>query len=66
MAEFPDNDTIVEGLESVENGVRELREAIGNADIVQVADALENILKAVDEAAESFAVDLNVDCNDNK
>jgi len=66
MAEFPDNETIVEGLESVENGVRELREAIGNADIVQVADALENILKAVDKAAESFAVDLNVDCNDNK
>jgi len=66
MAEFPDNDTIVQGLESVEEGVRELREAIGNADLVQVAAALETILNAVDKAAKSFDVDITVDCDDNR
>jgi len=66
MASFPDNDTIVRELESVEEGVRELREAIGNADLVEITEALENILKAVNGAADSFDVDITVDCNDNR
>lgn len=66
MAEFPDNDTIVSTLENLEEGVREFKEAIGNASIEEIASALEHILNTVNKATESFAVDLDTKSLDNE
>jgi predicted HAD superfamily Cof-like phosphohydrolase len=58
-AEFPDNDTIVLRLELIEEELKELREAIGNADIVEVADALTDILYVTYGAGHAFGIDLD-------
>lgn len=57
--EFPDNDTIALRLELIEEEVRELREAIGNADLVEVADALTDILYVTYGAGHAFGIDLD-------
>jgi len=57
--EFPDNDTIALRLELIEEEVRELREAIGNADIVEVADALTDILYVTYGAGHAFGINLD-------
>ena len=58
-AEFPDNDTIALRLELIEEELNELREAIGNADIVEVADALTDILYVTYGAGHAFGIDLD-------
>lgn len=58
-AEFPDNDTIVLRLELIEEELKELREAIGNADIVEVADALTDILYVTYGAGHAFGINLD-------
>lgn len=58
-AEFPDNDTIILRLELIEEELKELREAIGNADIVEVADALTDILYVTYGAGHAFGIDLD-------
>jgi len=58
-AEFPDNDTIVLRLELIEEELRELREAIGNADLVEVADALTDILYVTYGAGHAFGINLD-------
>ena len=58
-AEFPDNDTIVLRLELIQEELNELREAIGNADIVEVADALTDILYVTYGAGHAFGIDLD-------
>ncbi|MEK9695094.1 MAG: nucleoside triphosphate pyrophosphohydrolase family protein [Candidatus Poseidoniales archaeon] len=57
--EFPDNDTIALRLELIEEEVRELREAIGNADLVEVADALTDILYVTYGAGHAFGINLD-------
>ena len=57
--QFPDNETIALRLELIEEEVRELREAIGNADIVEVADALTDILYVTYGAGHAFGIDLD-------
>lgn len=58
-AEFPDNETIVLRLELIEEELKELREAIGNANIVEVADALTDILYVTYGAGHAFGIDLD-------
>lgn len=58
-AEFPDNDTIALRLELIEEELNELREAIGNADIVEVADALTDILYVTYGAGHAFGINLD-------
>ena len=57
--EFPDNDTIALRLELIEEEVRELREAIGNADMVEIADALTDILYVTYGAGHAFGINLD-------
>lgn len=57
--EFPDNETIALRLELIQEELNELREAIGNADIVEVADALTDILYVTYGAGHAFGVDLD-------
>ena len=58
-AEFPDNDIIALRLELIQEELNELREAIGNADIVEVADALTDILYVTYGAGHAFGIDLD-------
>lgn len=57
--EFPDNDTIALRLELIEEEVRELRDAIGNADMTEVADALTDILYVTYGAGHAFGINLD-------
>jgi predicted HAD superfamily Cof-like phosphohydrolase len=57
--EFPNNDTLALRLELIEEEVRELREAIGNADLVEVADALTDILYVTYGAGHAFGINLD-------
>lgn len=57
--EFPDNETIALRLELIQEELEELREAIGNADIVEVADALTDILYVTYGAGHAFGIDLD-------
>ena len=57
--EFPDNETIALRLELIQEELNELREAIGNADIVEVADALTDILYVTYGAGHAFGIDLD-------
>ena len=57
--EFPDNETIILRLELIQEELSELREAIGNADIVEVADALTDILYVTYGAGHAFGIDLD-------
>lgn len=59
QAEFPDNDTIALRLELIQEELNELREAIGNADMVEVADALTDILYVTYGAGHAFGIDLD-------
>lgn len=58
-AVFPDNETIALRLELIQEELNELREAIGNADIVEVADALTDILYVTYGAGHAFGIDLD-------
>ena len=58
-AEFPDNKTIALRLELIDEELSELREAIGNADIVEVADALTDILYVTYGAGHAFGINLD-------
>ena len=58
-AEFPDNETIALRLELIQEELEELREAVGNADIVEVADALTDILYVTYGAGHAFGIDLD-------
>jgi len=57
--EFPDNDTIALRLELIEEEVGELREAIGDADMVGIADALTDILYVTYGAGHAFGINLD-------
>ena len=57
--EFPDNETIALRLELIQEELGELREAIGNADLVEVADALTDILYVTYGAGHAFGIDLD-------
>ena len=57
--EFPDNETIALRWELIQEELNELREAIGNADIVEVADALTDILYVTYGAGHAFGIDLD-------
>ena len=57
--EFPDNETIALRLELIQEELEELREAIGNADMVEVADALTDILYVTYGAGHAFGIDLD-------
>ena len=57
--EFPDNETIALRLELIQEELEELREAVGNADIVEVADALTDILYVTYGAGHAFGIDLD-------
>lgn len=57
--EFPDNETIALRLELIQEELDELREAVGNADIVEVADALTDILYVTYGAGHAFGIDLD-------
>ena len=56
---FPDNETIALRLELIQEELNELREAVGNADIVEVADALADILYVTYGAGHAFGIDLD-------
>lgn len=56
---FPDNETIALRLELIQEELNELREAVGNADIVEVADALTDILYVTYGAGHAFGIDLD-------
>jgi predicted HAD superfamily Cof-like phosphohydrolase len=58
-AEFPDNSTIVLRLQLIEEELQELRDAIGDADLVEVADALTDILYVTYGAGHAFGIDLD-------
>lgn len=58
-AEFPDNDTIALRIELIQEELEELKEAIGNADMVEVADALTDILYVTYGAGHAFGIDLD-------
>ena len=58
-AEFPDNETIALRLELIQEELNELREAIGNADMVEVADALTDILYVTYGAGHAFGINLD-------
>ena len=57
--EFPDNETIALRLELIQEELEELREAVGNADMVEVADALTDILYVTYGAGHAFGIDLD-------
>ena len=57
--EFPDNDTIVLRLELIQEELNELREAIGDANLVEVADALTDILYVTYGAGHAFGINLD-------
>jgi predicted HAD superfamily Cof-like phosphohydrolase len=57
--EFPDNDTIHLRVDLIEEELKELTEAIAERDIVEVADALTDILYVVYGAGLTFGIDLD-------
>jgi len=58
-SEFPDNETITLRYELIDEELKELREAIGNADMVEVADALTDLLYVVYGAGHAFGINLD-------
>lgn len=58
-SEFPENEIIALRLELIQEELNELREAIGNADIVEVADALTDILYVTYGAGHAFGINLD-------
>ena len=57
--EFPENDIITLRLELIQEELNELREAIGNADMVEIADALTDILYVTYGAGHAFGINLD-------
>ena len=58
-AEFPENKIVQLRIELIEEELNELKEAIKNKDIVEVADALTDILYVTYGAGHSFGVNLD-------
>ena len=58
-AQFPDNKIVQLRVDLIEEELNELKEAIKNNDIVEVADALTDILYVTYGAGHSFGVDLD-------
>lgn len=58
-AEFPENKIVQLRIDLIEEELNELKEAIKNKDIVQVADALTDILYVTYGAGHSFGVNLD-------
>ena len=56
---FPDNKIVQLRIDLIEEELNELKEAIKNNDIVEVADALTDILYVTYGAGHSFGVDLD-------
>lgn len=57
--EFPDNDTVALRIELIAEELNELFDACENKDIVEVADALTDILYVTYGAGHSFGIDLD-------
>lgn len=57
--EFPDNDTVALRYDLIKEELDELYEGMGNKDIVEVADALTDILYVVYGAGHAFGIDLD-------
>ena len=57
--EFPDSKIVQLRIDLIEEELNELKEAINNNDIVEVADALTDILYVTYGAGHSFGVDLD-------
>ena len=58
-AEFPENKIVQLRMDLIEEELNELKEAIKNKDIVEVADALTDILYVTYGAGHSFGVNLD-------
>ncbi len=58
-AEFPENKIVKLRIDLIEEELNELKEAIKNKDIVEVADALTDILYVTYGAGHSFGVNLD-------
>ena len=58
-AEFPENKIVQLRIDLIEEELNELKEAIKNKDIVEVADALTDILYVTYWAGHSFGVNLD-------
>ena len=58
-AEFPENKIVELRIDLIEEELNELKEAIKNKDIVEVADALTDILYVTYGAGHSFGVNLD-------
>ena len=58
-AEFPENNIVQLRIDLIEEELNELKEAIKNKDIVEVADALTDILYVTYGAGHSFGVNLD-------
>ena len=58
-ASFPENKVVQLRIDLIEEELNELKEAIRNNDIVEVADALTDILYVTYGAGHSFGVDLD-------
>ena len=58
-AEFPENKIVQLRIDLIEEELNELKEAIKNNDIVEVADALTDILYVTYGAGHSFGVNLD-------
>ena len=58
-AEFPENKIVQLRIDLIEEELKELKEAIKNKDIVEVADALTDILYVTYGAGHSFGVNLD-------
>ena len=57
--EFPDNDTVALRYDLIKEELEELYEGMGKKDIVEVADALTDILYVVYGAGHAFGIDLD-------
>jgi predicted HAD superfamily Cof-like phosphohydrolase len=58
-AEFPENKIVQLRIDLIEEELNELKEAIKNKDIIEVADALTDILYVTYGAGHSFGVNLD-------
>mgnify|MGYP003299389581 FL=1 len=58
-ASFPENKIVQLRIDLIEEELKELKEAVKNNDIVEVADALTDILYVTYGAGHSFGVDLD-------
>ena len=59
IPEFPDSKIVKLRIDLIQEELNELKEAINNKDIIEVADALTDILYVTYGAGHSFGVDLD-------